>query len=199
MTTDDNATDETLKVFDKRHWVNPDARAEQDAKEADLKRVPTYVAKLEEQAAQSEAKLKEYIAAYKEKMAENDQWRARMEKEVDKRAEAKLSEFLRKIVPQVDNLDLAVDSAQKTRDVESLIQGILMIKSGFSRIFAELGLKEIECLGRPFNPERMEAVHVSQVDEKEKDNMVLEIAQAGYQMNELLIRPAKVVVGRYGE
>ena len=190
-------TDENLKVFDKRHWVNPEVRAEQDEKE--IKQVPTYVAKLEEQAAQSEAKLKEYIAAYKEKMAENDQWRARMEKDVDRRVEIKVAEFVRKIMPEADNLALAVESAQKTRDVEALIKGILMIKSGFSRIFGDLGLKEIECLGEPFDPARMEALQVLPVNEKGKDNVVLEIAQAGYLINDVLIRPAKVVVGRYGE
>ncbi len=189
--------DEALKVFDKRHWANPEARAERGEKETIA--APTYVAKLEEQAAQSEAKLKEYIAAYKAKMAENDQWRARMEKDVDRRAGARAAEFVGRIMPGVDHLALAVDSAQKTRDVEALIQGILMIKSGFSRIFAELGLKEIECLGHPFNPELMETVQVARVDEKEKDDTVLEIAQAGYLMNDVLVRPAKVVVGRYGE
>ncbi len=190
-------TDEALKVFDKRHWANPEARAERDEKETNAPL--TYVAKLEEQAAQSEAKLKEYIAAYKAKMAENDQWRARMEKDVDRRARATAAEFVGRIMPGVDHLALAVESAQKTRDVEALIQGIIMIKSGFSRIFAELGLEEIECLGRPFNPELMEAVLVARVDEKEKDDTVLEITQAGYLMNDVLIRPAKVVVGRYGE
>ncbi|MBI3582256.1 MAG: nucleotide exchange factor GrpE [Nitrospinae bacterium] len=190
-------TDEALKVFDKRHWVNPEARSERDEKGASA--APTYVAKLEEQAAQSEAKLKEYIAAYKAKLAENDQWRARMEKDVDKRARARAAELVGRVMPGVDHLSLAVESAQKTGDVEALIQGILMIKSGFSRIFAELGLTEIECLGRPFNPELMEAVQVARVHEKEKDDLVLEIAQAGYLMDDVLVRPAKVVVGRYGE
>jgi molecular chaperone GrpE len=192
-------TEEELKVFDKRHWVNPEARAEQDAKEADLKRHPTLVAKLEDRVAQSEAKLKEYIAAYKEKMAENDQWRARMEKDVDRRLEGKTTEFFRKIMPELDHLAMAADSAKKTGDVESLIAGILMIKSGFTRVFSEYGLKEIECLGKPFSPELMEAVHVIAVNEKEKDNTVVEIVRAGFLMNETLMRPAKVVVGRCEE
>ncbi|MBI3794881.1 MAG: nucleotide exchange factor GrpE, partial [Nitrospinae bacterium] len=154
----DDILDETLKVFDKRHWVNPEERAKDDEKEADLKRLPTYVARLEDAAAKSEAKLKEYIAAYKEKMAENDQWRERLQKDVDRRVEAGTAEFFRKITPQLDNLGLAVESAKKTGDVESLIQGILMIKSGFARILAEAGLKEIDCLGKKFNPAQMEAL-----------------------------------------
>ncbi|MBI3793299.1 MAG: nucleotide exchange factor GrpE, partial [Nitrospinae bacterium] len=82
----------------------------------------------------------------------------------------------------------------KTGDVESLIQGILMIKSGFARILAEAGLKEIDCLGKKFNPAQMEALPV---DDKEKDDVVIEIARIGYLMNDTLIRPAKVVVGRF--
>ncbi|MBI5179073.1 MAG: nucleotide exchange factor GrpE [Nitrospinae bacterium] len=188
---------EELKVSDKRHWVNPEARAGEDNKEADLKRIPTHVAKLEEQMAANDAKLKEYIAAYKEKMAENDQYRTRLEKDIDRRIETRMAEFFRNLMPGLDHLDMALDSARKTKDVEKLIEGVGMIKSGLARIFAGYGLQEIDCLGKPFNPANAEAIQVVEVAEKEKDNVVMEVVQAGYTMNDLLIRPARVIVGRH--
>ncbi len=191
--------EEDLKVFDKRHWVNPEARAEEDEKEAELKKFPTYVAKLEEQIAQHDAKLKEYIAAYKEKMAENDQFRARLEKDVDRRVEAKLAEFLRNLMPSMEHLEMAIGSAKKTKDIDRLIEGVVMIKSGFSRIFAEYGLVEIDCLGKLFNPAHAEAIQMADVAEKERDNIVVAIVQAGYMMRDTLISPAKVIIGQYKE
>jgi len=188
---------EDLKVFDKRHWVNPEARAEDGKDEADLRRIPSYVGKLEEQMAQNDAKLKEYIAAYKEKMAENDQFRARLEKDIDRRVETKLAEFFRNLMPGLNHLEMAIGSARQTKDVDRLIEGVAMIKSGFSRIFGEYGLTEIDCLGKPFNPAQAEAMQMADVDEKEKDNTVMAIAQAGYMMGDVLIQPAKVIVGRH--
>lgn len=189
---------EELKVFDKRHWVNPDA-AKDDGKEPDLERQPNYVAKLEEQMAQNDAKLKEYIAAYKQKMAENDEFRARLEKDVDRRVDARLADFFRKTLPLLDNLELALSAAEQSKDVEKLIGGINMIQSGFTRVFGEFGLSAVDCLGKPFNPAEAEALQTAPVDSPEKDNTVVAVAQQGYRMREMLIRPARVVVGNYKE
>lgn len=190
--------EDELKVFDKRHWVNPDA-AKDDGKEPDLKRLPNYVAQLEERMAQNDAKLKEYIAAYKQKMAENDEFRARLEKDVDRRVEARLADFFRQAAPLLDNLELALDSAAKTGDAAKLVDGLGMILAGYKKVFGGFGLAAVDCLGKPFNPAEAEAVQMAEVAEKEKDNTVLAVVQNGYRMNETLIRPARVVVGKCRE
>ena len=191
--------DVKVKVMDKRHWVNPDALAKDANEEIDLKRHPHLVAQLEKQMAENDQKLKEYIAAYKQKMAENDEFRVRLQKDVEKRVDSATAGFFRETLPLMDQLDMALAAAEKTHDAATLITGLKMIQSGFVRTFADFGLTEIECEGKPFNPAEAEAVQIMPVNDMNKDNIVIEVAQPGFRMKEMLIRPAKVIVGKYSE
>ncbi len=187
-----------LKIKDKRHWVDKEEGGE-NGKDADVERLPTYVENLKQQVEAGEGKLKEYIAAYKKKMAENDEFRERLQKDVDSRVEGRIAEFARAILPTLDHLEMAKDSARKSKDVDKLIEGVEMIQFEIMRIFDGLGMKEVDCLGKEFDPAVAEAVHMADTNDKEKDGKVIEIVHPGYLLNEKLVRPAKVVVGRFKE
>lgn len=193
------SNDIKVKVLDKRHWVNPEALEKDTHDKIDLKRHPHLVAQLENQMAENDKQLKEYIAAYKQKMAENDEFRARLQKDVEKRVDTTTANFFRETLPLMDQLDMALSSAEKTRDAATLLTGLKMIQSRFVRTFAEFGLTEVECEGKPFNPAEAEALQMMPVSEREKDNTVIEVVQPGFRMKEMLIRPAKVIVGKYSE
>lgn len=180
-------------VRDKRFWAVEKSEEELPAEE----RVPTYVEQLKKQAEESEKKLKEYIAAYKQKMAENDDFRKRLEINYQKRAEQLNAEFILNLLPFVDNLERAISSAEISRDFDSLFKGIKMVQTLFLNQLRNNGVERIEAFGKVFNPEDEEAVEVIDVDVKEKDNMVLEELESGYKMKDRLLRPAKVRVGRY--
>ncbi|GMT42294.1 MAG: protein GrpE [bacterium] len=186
-----------LKVSDKRHW----AAEEQDGNEGapNLERLPTYVDQLKKQIEQGGVKLEEYKSAYKERMAENDQFRERLSKDVEHRVESGLANILRMMIPVLDNLQLATESARNNKDIERLLEGVGMIRSGLLNALYECGMKELECLGAEFDPAVAEAVEVKSVKDKEKDNKVLEIVQTGYHLNDKLLRPAKVRVGKLAE
>ncbi len=181
-------------VRDKRFWVGKeDGGGEAPAEE----RLPTYVEQLKKQAEESGKKLKEYIAAYKQKMAENDEFRKRLEANYQKMAEVANAEFILNLLPVVDNLDRAVSSAENSRDFESIFKGIKMIQAVFLNQLKSCGVEKIEACGKTFNPIDEEAVEVVEVDTKEKDNLVVEELECGYKIKEKLLRPAKVRVGRY--
>lgn len=189
-------SEQEIKVNDKRHWATEEAV---EGGEPDLERLPTYVEQIQKQAEQSDAKLKEYINAYKDKMAENDRFRQRLSKDVERRAEAMLVDFLRTALPVMDNLNLAIESAENGGDFNKLVEGVGMIRSGLSSALAGCGMEEVECLGENFDPEIAEAVEIVEVKEKEKDGKTLKIVQAGYRINDRLLRPAKVGVGKLVE
>ncbi len=182
-----------VKVTDKRHWVNED---DDNGGEANLDMLPTYVQNLERQLAVGDTKLKEYVAAFKEKMAENDQFRARLQKDVDRRVEVALASMLKEIVPAIDNLTLAVDSAKGSNDIEKLIEGVSMTQAALLNALKNCGMKEVDCLGEEFNPAIAEAVGVEPVSEMEKENKVAQVLQPGYMLGDLLVRPARVKVGK---
>ena len=180
-------------VRDKRFWVEKEEGGEAKPEE----RLPTYVEQLKNQADESERKLKEYIAAYKQKMAENDEFRKRLEVNYQKRAEVANGEFILNLLPVVDNLNRAVFAAENSREFDSLFQGIKMIQGVFLNQLKSCGVEKIDACGKTFNPIDEEAVEVVEVDTKEKDNIVIEELECGYKIKEKLLRPAKVKVGRY--
>ena len=180
-------------VRDKRFWVDKEEGGEAKPEE----RLPTYVEQLKNQAEESERKLKEYIAAYKQKMAENDDFRKRLEVNYQKKAEVANGEFILNLLPVIDNFNRAVFAAENSRDFESLFHGIKMIQGVFLNQLKSCGVEKIDACGKVFNPENEEAVEVVEVDTKEKDNIVIEELECGYKIKEKLLRPAKVKVGRY--
>ena len=187
-----------LKIIDKRHWVSEDEGGAEGSDKAGAT-MPSYVEKIQKELEANDSKLKEYIGAYKEKMADNDQFRARLEKDVERRVEVKVAEFIRGLLPVIDNLELARESAQSTKDIENVIEGIGLIQSGLMNLLGGFGMKELDCVGKDFDPAIAEAVSVEECGESEKDGKVLEVLQSGYMMGDMLIRPAKVKVGKLAE
>ena len=181
-------------VRDKRFWV---AKEEGEGEAQPEERLPTYVEQLKNQADESERKLKEYIVAYKQKMAENDEFRKRLELNYQKRAEVVNAEFILNLLPVIDNFNRAVFAAENSRDFESLFHGIKMIQGVFFNQLKSCGVEKINACGKAFNPADEEAVEVVEVNTKEKDNIVIEELECGYKIKERLLRPAKVRVGRY--
>lgn len=179
-------------VKDKRFWTGGE-KEETPTKD----KLPTYVEQLKKQAEESENKLKEYIAAYKQKMMENDEFRKRLEINYHKRAEQLNAEFILNLLPVVDNLERAITSAENGGDFDSLLQGIKIIQNLFLNQLKTCGVERIEVCGKTFKPEDEEAVEVVEVNSEDKDNIVTDELEKGYRIRDRLLRPAKVRVGKY--
>jgi len=184
-----------IKVTDKRHWVseNEDGELLDDEPK---KKLPSYVEQLKEEVEAGKKKLDEYTTAYKSKMDENDEFRARLQNDVDKRVDSGTALILKELIPVVDNLELAIASAKETQDFDKLLEGVLMIKSSLLSVLKDFGMEEIECKGLPFNPNNAEAVAVDEVENKTDDGIVLDLFQPGYKKGDILLRPARVKVGK---
>lgn len=77
--------------------------------------------------------------------------------------------------------------------------GVEYIYNQFKKILSDHGLSEISPLNEKFDPWRDEASEHILVDDKSKDNIILEIVQKGYALNGKILRPPKVKVGEYKE
>jgi molecular chaperone GrpE len=60
----------------------------------------------------------------------------------------------------------------------------------------EHNLEQINAEGQKFNPEEHEAVEEIEVDDESKDGIVIESSRCGYRINDKIIRPAQVKVGK---
>ena len=139
---------------------------------------------------QAKADLAQEHDNYLRLAAEYDNFRKRSQKEKDSLYGDVKAETLKKFLPVYDNLVRAL--AQSTED-EAYRRGVEMIMNQFNVTMEKLGVTEIECLGKKFDPAFHNAVmHVE--DEEKGENEIVEVFQKGFMMGDKVIRFAMVKV-----
>ncbi len=124
--------------------------------------------------------------------AEFNNFRERTEKEKSQLQQRANEELIKKILPVVDNLSLAL-SNHDSKDEFS--KGIEMIYSQLIEIMDEEGVKPIKAEGK-FNPKYHEAVLVM---EGAKDQEIIEEMQRGYTYKDKVLRYSKVKISKKGD
>ena len=146
------------------------------------------------EAAQAEiAELKNQILY---KTAEFDNYRKRTLKE---KAELILNggeKAVSAILPVIDDMERAIENGDKTDDPAVLREGMELIYHKFMKALESLGVKKIETENADFNTDIHEAVAMVPGMGDDKKGKVIDCLQAGYQLNDKVIRHAKVAVGQ---
>lgn len=127
--------------------------------------------------------------------AENENTRKRLEREKTDGICFANENFIRELLPVIDNLERAVQHAAKESDPEALLEGVRMTLKAFADTLEKFGCKAFESVGKPFDPNFHEAV-MQQESSEEPENTVLQEFRRGYTLNERLLRPAMVVVSK---
>ena len=110
--------------------------------------------------------------------------------------------FAREMLTVPDNLHRALASvpAEARRAdaaLENLMVGIELTESQMMAAFERIGIRRVEALGQRFDPHLHEAM--LEVEDKSRPaGTVVQVLEAGYTLNDRLLRPAKVAVGRGG-
>lgn len=128
-------------------------------------------------------------------IAEYDNFRKRTAKEKTSIYQNAVSDVCKAWLPVLDNLDRAVEATQKTESEQqtAMLEGIEMVRKQALEVMAQLGVAEIDCQDKEFNPEYHEAVaHIE--DEKYAENMIVEVIKKGYIKDDQVIRHSVVVV-----
>ena len=160
--------------------------AEAAAEETVAEAAPVEEAKATDAAADYAALNDKYLRV----CAEYDNFRRRSQKERENLYGDIKAETLKKFLPVYDNLVRAL--AQPTED-EAYRKGVEMIMTQFDSTMEKLGVKEIESLGKSFDPAFHNAVmHVD--DEEKGENEIVEVFQKGFIMGDKVIRFAMVKV-----
>ena len=130
------------------------------------------------------------------KTAEFDNYRKRTLKE---KAELILNggeKAVSAILPIIDDMERAIENGAKTDDPAVLREGMELIYNKFIKALAGLGVKEIETQDADFNTDVHEAVAMVPGMGDDKKGKVIDCLQKGYQLNDKVIRHAKVAVGQ---
>jgi molecular chaperone GrpE len=135
----------------------------------------------------------EYIGQLQRLQAEFRNYKKRIEKEwADVSLRAK-SDFIRKLLPVVDDFERLLDHHDQEL---SCVEGVQLIYQKLYKILTDEGLEHIEAVGEEFDSAFHEAVDVQETGE-DQDGTVLEEWETGYTFAGRMIRPSRVRVGKY--
>jgi molecular chaperone GrpE len=131
--------------------------------------------------------------------AEFANYKKRIEREQIEYTDYLKSEFIKKVLPVLDDFKHMLDKTQEGTNNESVLQGAKLIYEKLFQILANEGLEKIDADGHEFDPQIHEAMMLQKTKIKEENNKILSVFQEGYKIKEKLLRPSKVVVGDYEE
>ncbi|MBR4944079.1 MAG: nucleotide exchange factor GrpE [Peptococcaceae bacterium] len=124
---------------------------------------------------------------------ENYKRRTAQEKEdLLKYSNAKL---MTELLPVLDNFQLALRSPAESTEAQNVVKGVEMIYRQMLQTLEQAGMKKIEAVGQPFNPNMHEAIMQVEDDTVPEDTVVEEL-RAGYMLKERVIRPSMVKVSK---
>jgi len=189
-----------LRVTDRRRIYldeTGDERVNAEVETPSLK--PSYVEELETRTKAAERQVQEVQARFdqlrQQLQRETDETRQRLNRAADERAEAGKARFIESLLPVMDDLERAIDAAEKESSDDAILQGVRSIANRFESALTSAGVEPIVSVGEPFNPELHEAVDTEETD-PEMDGIVIDEYSRGFRMGERLLRPARVKVGR---
>ncbi|MBC8287431.1 MAG: nucleotide exchange factor GrpE [Nitrospinae bacterium] len=180
-----------INIVDRRSALLED-EAITDAEANIEERLPTYVEQLKLEVEEKDKRLREYIAAYKEKSGEDDDFRKRLEKDNDIRLDQFKANLFSRLAPVLDNLNRAIQTTNSSKD--ALLQGVEMVAKQFARELKNNGVEKIDTQNRKFDPKTDEVVMTEDTTDPEQDNMIVEELEPGYIFKEKLIKAARVKV-----
>ena len=136
------------------------------------------------------SEMEELEDRYKRLLAEFENFKKRSSKERETLFNMVTGEVILKMLPIMDNLEKAATAKTEDKDYQ---EGVNMVVKQFAGELEKFGLKEIETIGKRFDPELHEAV--SHIDDSAKgEQEIVEEYRKGYQIGNKVVRHALVVV-----
>jgi molecular chaperone GrpE len=139
------------------------------------------------------------IAELKDKylraLAEHENARRRIRQQSEDSVKRQKENLLRDFLPMVDNLERAVEASKAKSDSKSIIEGVQMVLASMLDLLKSNGVVPMKSIGEPFDPNKHEAAdHLPHSGHP--PNTVVSEHHRGYQINDRVLRPARVVVSK---
>ncbi|TWR29036.1 nucleotide exchange factor GrpE [Mucilaginibacter pallidiroseus] len=149
-------------------------------------------------AVNAEEKHKEELTAANDKYlrlyAEFDNFRRRTIKEREEARKTEGKDVIVALLPVLDDFERALRAMENATEVSSVKEGVALIQNKLKNVLAQKGLKEMKSIGEPFDADLHEAItNVPAPDDMK--GKVMDEMEKGYELNDKVIRFAKVIVG----
>ncbi len=157
------------------------------------KRKESETKKLKKKLEEIEKQKKEYLAGWQRERADFLNYKKNEMEKISELLKYANSGFVLKLLPILDNFDIAQKQISKKAKSNKDIKGLLQIKNQLKDFLKSNGIEQIEVLGKEFDPVCHEIVELAEKKGK-KSGFILEEIQKGYTIHGKLLRPAKVKV-----
>jgi molecular chaperone GrpE len=153
---------------------------------------------LERRARLAEDRLTEVLTAYRQVKTENEGFRDRVTRDVERQFNRRHEKLLLKFIDILDNLDRALEAAEQTYAGNPLIEGLILVRTQLLQTLQQEGLERIPVLGLPYDPALSEAVGTQPVEDPEHDHVVVREVLRGYRLHGRVARASRVFLGQHG-
>ena len=144
--------------------------------------------------------LEQQIVELKDKhlrlFSEFDNFRKRTSKERVELFKTANADLMLDLLPVIDDFDRAMNAFESEEDINSVKEGVALIKNKFEKILEKKGLKCMESKEKEFDTDFHEAITEIPAPTKKLRSKVVDVIEKGYTLNDKVIRYAKVVVGK---
>lgn len=132
--------------------------------------------------------------------AEMQNVRRRAERDVENAHKYGLERFIQNLLPIVDALEKAVESAEQADDAgstanQAIVEGVGLCRKLLIDMLNKEGVAVVDPEGEPFDPNLHQAITMVESATMEP-NSVVAVVQKGYSLNGRLVRPAMVMVAK---
>ena len=148
---------------------------------------------LEQHLATEKKRSEDYLSRLKYMQADFENLRNRCDRQIQQTAAYSNERIVIQLLDVVDELELAVKTAQATNSAPTLIEGVQMTLKRLRKVLEQEGVTPIEAKDKPFDPSKHNAIAAEEREDVE-NCVVIEEMRKGYMMKEKTIRPSVVKV-----
>ena len=132
--------------------------------------------------------------------AEFENYRKRTRRELAEMRRRSQADLVAGLLDVLDDLTRVAHAAPAAPDatVQSLMDGVGLVEAKMRKALGDAGLTRIEAAGQPFDPNLHEALATRPTTDPREDDIVCDVIVDGYTFDEILVRPARVQVTKYG-
>ena len=127
--------------------------------------------------------------------AEFDNFRRRTIKEREEARKMEGKDLIVSLLPVLDDFERALKAMENATDVAPIKEGVTLVQQKLKNTLSQKGLKAMETIGTPFDPELQEAITNIPAPSENLKGKVIDEMEKGYFLNDKVIRFAKVIVG----
>ncbi|PNV60307.1 nucleotide exchange factor GrpE [Clostridium sp. chh4-2] len=190
---EETAAQDNLEETAEAENAQADAEETERAAEAEEAVKKGFFGKKKEKKDPRDAQIEDLTDRVKRTMAEFDNFRKRTEKEKSAMYEIGARDMVERILPVVDNFERGLASVPEAEKGGPVAEGMEKIYKQLMKALDEAGVKPIEAVGQPFDPNFHNAVmHIE--DESLGENVVAQELQKGYMYRDTVVRHSMVQV-----